>query len=198
MPSPQTLNKFINLRRSWSIHLNNRSDGKSKCFTQESVENLCATRDLLLNWPAEFKLVVSMDWATVYTNDANLCHALYRCPQVEFGRVIRQAVVDKPKDSIVINNPKFKYRTFFRERKISLDTKSQLKAWIVAQQDQESVQAQASRALWHWLNQPGKTWRSDWCQRYFYIEHNNLQYETMLAILAPGAIRKSVPVIKRL
>jgi len=199
LPDNENLLKFISLRKRLTQRFSVSMDQikKQEYFSNQSVENLMATRDLMLNWPAEFKFTVSGDWANIYTNDLNLIAAVERLPQVTPGRYIKQAVVDRPKDMVVVQAPKYQHRTYLREYKMPQKVRSQLLAWLQGQCDQDQVHARPSRALWEWLNDGKPSWRAQWCQRYYYIEHNDLGYETMLAMLVPGAVRKTVSVISR-
>jgi hypothetical protein len=40
-------------------------------------------------------------------------------------------------------------------------------------------------------------WRNDATESYYYIEHNSLQYETMLSMVCPGMVRKTMPIVKK-
>ena len=195
MPDNLALLKFVELRRSWVGRLSMYKNKNQECFTAESIENLMSTRDLLVNWPAEFKFTVTYDWATIYTNDINLVGAVARLPHVLPARFVKQAVVDRPKDVVVIKNPKYQYRTYLREHRMTEQAQSQLLSWLLSQQDHDGVLARPSKALLGWLNGSRRSWRHQWCQRYYYIEHNDLRYETMLAMILPGAVRKSSRVI---
>jgi hypothetical protein len=195
LPDAVSLLRFIHHRRNWMSSLINQRNRQDEYFNQESVDNLMTTLELLSNHPTEFKMTVSGDWASFYSNDLTLVDRLSRLPYVKGNRPIKQAVINRPKDVVVVQNPEFQYRTYLKERKMSQDRKEQLLLWIQAQHDQEKTHARASKALLNWLKNNNSTWRSDWTQRYYYIEHNNPMYETMLSMIVPGLIRKSSSVI---
>lgn len=197
LPDDEKLLCFIGYRKSWDTRFVVKQK-RPECFTDESVANLQVTRDFLLTHATTSKLNVSGDWATIYTNDLSLIDQLQQLPMITSGCTVKQAVIDRPKDVVVIEMPRYKYRTYLRERKMSQDCKSHLLDWIQAQQDLEKVHACASKSLLNWLrNKPSSSWRNAWTQRYYYIEHNDLRYETMIGMIIPGFVRKSLPVISK-
>ena len=198
LPETQAMMKFINRRKSWLNNLVNYKHKQNEYFTVDSIENLIATKELLSNHPKEFKLTCSGDWAWIYTNDLNLADRLSRLPYVSFSRYIKQAVVNRDKDVIVIAKPQYRYRTFLRERKMKAETRKQLLNWIESQKYQGQIHARASKSLLSWLNNEQSSWRSDWCMRHYYIEHDDLQYETMISMVAPGYVRKTMTVVSKL
>ena len=198
LPEPAAMMKFINRRKEWMTSLVNYKHKQNEYFTVESIEHLLATRELLSNHPQEFKLTCSGDWAFIYTNDLNLADRLSRLPYVSFSRYIKQAVVNREKDIIVIANPQYRYRTFLRERKMKSAVKQQLLNWLQSQNYQNQVHARPSKSLLEWLKNQQSSWRSDWCMRHYYIEHDDLQYETMISMVAPGYVRKTMAVVNKL
>jgi hypothetical protein len=195
LPDAVSLMKFVHHRKRWMLGLINQRNRYDDYFTEQSTDDLVSTLELLSNHPTEFKMTVSGDWASFYSNDLTLMDRLQRLPYVKSGRVIKQAVINRAKDVVVIQNPEYQYRTYLKERKMSQERRQQLLSWIQAQHDQEKVHARASKALLSWLKNSNTTWRSDWTQRYYYIEHNDPRYETMISMIVPGFIRKSSCVI---
>lgn len=191
MPTDQELERLARNRREWASRLAYQRHRSAEIFTDASIKALKITRDQLLASAIDYKLCLSGDWATVYTNDLKLIDWLEESPGFIFGNNVRQAEVTRPKDVIVIEKPKFNYRTYFRERKVDPAKREQLFNWAIAQGKHVNL----SRPLHEWLKYQTTTWRSDWSQRYFYIEHNDLQYETMIAMIVPGLLRKTMPVI---
>jgi hypothetical protein len=104
---------------------------------------------------------------------------------------VRTAVLSLPRDTVVIRNPEYQYRTYFREREVSDDRKATLINWLEAQKGA----VRPSPATRQWLKNSKSHWRSRYMQRYYYVEHDSLQYETMLSLVIPGHVRKTVPVI---
>jgi len=196
-PEPQAMMKFIDRRKSWMKTLINYRHKQDDYFNVQSIENLLTTRELLLNHPREFKMTVSGDWAIIYTDDLNLVDRVSRLPYVTFSGYIKQAKVDRPRDIVVVQKPQYRYRTFLRERKMKPEFRAQLLNWVESQNYQGQAYVRPSKVLLEWLKNKSPNWRSDWCMRHFYIEHDDLQYETMISMIVPGFVRKTMNVISR-
>lgn len=195
LPDTPKLMKFIEHRRAWMRSVTYQRNQADEHFTLESIEGLIATKDLLSNHSTEFKMTVSGDWAIIYTNDLNLVDRISRLPQVWCDRTVVKAEVCRLRDTVVIREPKYRYRTYFRERKMRPEVKTQLLDWIGSQHYQDVDNVRASGALKSWLKNEYSSWRKDWCMRHYYIEHNDTRYETMIGMVAPGFVRKTVRVI---
>lgn len=183
LPNDEKLTRFVNFRAVW--------DKFNDTQAAERIKSLQRTRDLLLTSSADFKLVVTYNCGLLYTNDLDLGYSLLRLPALTPGKWVKQAKVTRVKDCIVIKNPKFKYRAYFKDRKIDQDQKNQLMSWIQNQADY----IKPSAALKQWLTCGRNRWNADWLQRYYYIEYNDRYYETMLAMSFPDRIRKTLPVM---
>lgn len=186
LPGGAQLDRYVKQRQYYE----NLSVGKHLTFTPEVVANLHQTQEFLKGTNIPFKLVVSNSYGNLYTNDPALVDRFCELSYVGIGN-LRTAEVTMPRDTIVIRNPEFQYRTYFREREVSEDRKATLINWINAQQGE----VRPSPATRQWLKQAPQNWRSKYMQRYYYIEHDSLQYETMLSLIVPGHVRKTVPVI---
>jgi hypothetical protein len=189
LPGDLRLEAYINQRKHYETMGIVRRSGLTK-FTPEVTANLHQTQAVLTESGAKFKLVVSGSYGSVYTSDLNLVNAVCQLPHATIGN-LRTANVTLPRDTVVVRNPKFQYRTYFREREVSTDCKDTLGQWLNSQQGQ----VRPSPAVQQWLSSSNHAWRSKYMQRYYYVEHNSLQYETMLSLVIPGYVRKTVPII---
>ena len=191
LPGEQQLDAYINQRKHYEhLGIGSRRIDSTK-FTPEVREKLHQTQDVLLKCTVPFKLVVSGRYGSLYTNDTALIDTVSGLDYLQIGNV-RTAVLSLPRDTVVIRNPKFQYRTYFKERELTDDRKETLRNWIAAQQDE----IRPSPATRSWLAINKVSWRSKYMQRYYYVEHNSPQYETMLNLVVPGYVRKTVPVIR--
>jgi len=166
-------------------------------FTTRCRSNLESARAFLAAETEPKKLVFCNNTITVYTNDAGLHNRLIDYEWA--GRVYyRQAALDLPADTILLKNPQYQYRTYFRGRTFGKQQKARLTTWIQTQ----GKEIAASKSLRSFLlidNNPSRTywWRNDTAESYYYIEHNSLQYETMLSMICPGMVRKTLPIVKK-
>jgi hypothetical protein len=152
------------------------------------------TFDFLSAAPGPIKLTFSWDYCYVYTNDLTWITTLPKqCAYITVFSVSK-VVVDRPRDQVSLLNPTHQYRTWFREKAVPVEAKQRLANWVAAQ----SSEIKLSNSLTQWLNEE-HLWshHKTWVRRHFFIEHNSLQYETMLNMVIPGAIRKTQTVIQR-
>jgi hypothetical protein len=166
-------------------------------FTTRCRSDLESARAFLAAETAPKKLVFFNNTITVYTNDLELYHRLIDCDWVKYV-TIKQAELDLPPDTILLKNPQYQYRTYFRGRSFGKQQKARLANWIETQGSEVAaskslrtfleIEANPIRTLW---------WRHDATESYYYIEHNSLQYETMLSMICPGMVRKTLPIVKK-
>ena len=157
-----------------------------KNITETTVENLHSLATILLTAAEDFKLVVSLNQAHVYTNDLSLIShlsQLHYLTQKSYGR----ADVTRPKNTIQLKDPKHQYRSYFKITKINDGQKENLINFLNNQNEHIRV----SPALKQWIaTSLNRT------QDYFFIDHNAMSWLTMLALVRPGLIRKTQEIIQ--
>jgi len=166
-------------------------------FTTRCRDNLEGMRALLATETQPKKMVFFNNFLTVYTNNLGLHGRLMACDWIE-SVDLKRAELNLPPDTILLKNPQYQYRTYFRGRSLGKTQKARLAAWVTTQGDDVS----ASKSLREFLDietRPTRVywWRNDATESYYYIEHNSLQYETMLSMVCPGMVRKTLPIVKK-
>jgi hypothetical protein len=166
-------------------------------FTTRCCDNLEGMRALLATETPPKKMVFFNNYLTVYTNNLGLHGRLMSCDWIE-SVDLKRAELNLPPDTILLKNPQYQYRTYFRGRSLGKTQKARLAAWVTTQGDDIAaskslrefldIETRAPRVYW---------WRSDATESYYYIEHNSLQYETMLSMVCPGMVRKTLPIVKK-
>jgi hypothetical protein len=75
------------------------------------------------------------------------------------------------------------------------ETKERFKSWLRSQEDEIDM----APSLKHWVERGYSRWSrdSDWTQDYWYVNHNNKSYESMLGMIAPGLVRKTMILQRR-
>jgi len=157
---------------------------RSKIITDATVENLHLLADVLLTTPANFKLVVSAFTGYIYTNDLMLIDQVAKLPGVSHVEY-SQAVVGRPRNTIQLKNPRHQFRSYFKISKLTAEQKTYLKNFLANQTD-----IRISPALTQWIN--CKYTRT---QDYFFIDYNEPVWPTMLSLVLPGLIRKTMQII---
>ena len=166
-------------------------------FTTRCCDNLEGMRALLATETPPKKMVFFNNFLTVYTNNLGLHGRLMACDWIE-SVDIKRAELNLPPNTILLKNPQYQYRTYFRGRSLGKTQKARLATWVTTQGDDVS----ASKSLQAFLELDNRTnrvlrWRNDVAESYYYIEHNSLQYETMLSMICPGMVRKTMPIVKK-
>ena len=179
-------------------------------------ENYALTKGHGVNWPSVKETVIrivdtldtlkskfmhrSFGWEAlhVYTNDLDDVNAL----MTAFNNTVtvKQAAVVYPSGTIMLaTEPKYPYRTYFRDRNMPVAKKQTLWTWIRNQTP--DLEASPATKKWFENNDGFKPYwvsgRSEWCRGHYYIEHTDLKHLTMMAMVAPGVTRKTVQVQKR-
>jgi len=157
---------------------------RSKKITKTTVENLHKLADVLLTTPATFKLVVSSYSGYVYTNNLALIDTVSKLSGVS-NTEYSQAVVTRPKNTIQLKNPRHQWRSYFKIGKLSTEQKSYLINFLVNQPD-----VRLSPSLKQWIDL--KFTRT---QDYFFIDYNEPAWLTMLSLVQPGLIRKTLQIL---
>ena len=165
-------------------------------FTTRCCDNLEGMRALLATETHPKKMVFCSNYLTVYTNNLGLHGRLMACDWIE-SVDLKRAELNLPPDTILLKNPQYQYRTYFRGRSLGKTQKARLATWVTTQGDDIA----ASKSLQAFLNIETSPkmywWRGDATESYYYIEHNSLQYETMLSMICPGMVRKTLPIVKK-
>ena len=158
---------------------------RRKEITDETVENLHLLTDILLTTQSDFKLVVSVNQAHVYTNDLMLLDQLDHLNFLE-RKSYSQAQINRPKNTIQLKNPQHAFRSYFKITKLTAEQKTHLAGFLLNQPT-----ARLSPALKGWI--AGAFNRT---QDYFFIDHNEMSWLTMLSLVRPGLIRKTMQIIQ--
>ena len=163
--------------RSWSI-------------TKETA--LRETRDVLLSETHPFKTVVSFNTVSIYTNRRRLADRLVKLGNDGVHlRLVREAVISKPAGVIQLQESKYAYRTYFRERKYTRDQRDILKNFLDSRRDTLRV----SPALSDWVNgNVGYILNLNYSRSHYFVDHDHPNEGTMLSLVLPGIVRKTMPI----
>jgi hypothetical protein len=164
--------------RAWSV-------------TKETA--LRETRDVLLSETAPFKTVVSFNTVCIYTNQRQLADRL-----IDLGndgvilRLVRQAVLTRPAGVVQLQESRYAYRTYLRERKYTKDQRDMLANFLHSRRDTLRV----SPALDEWVNGMfvGYVRNLSYSRSYYFVDHDHPNEGTMLSLVLPGIVRKTMPI----
>jgi len=154
-------------------------------ITEKTVEDLHRLADVLINTASEFKLVVGVGQAYVYTNNLVLIDQLNDWTELT-NKTYTRAEISRPKNTIQLKNPQHDYRSYLQTTKLTGQQKQQLVDFFHNQQDQVRL----SPALKSWISQSFNR-----TQDYFFVDHDSLAWLTMLSLVQPGIVRKTMHII---
>ena len=170
---------------------NDKLTDRAWSVTKETA--LRETRDLLLNETTPFKTVVSFMTVSVYTNHRDLADRL-----VTLGndgvrvRLVRQAVISRPANVVQLRESKYAYRTYFKERKYSLEQRLMLVNFLNARKDT----LHPCGALVSWLTGQflGYVQNRSYSRSHYFVDHDHPNEGTMISLVMPGIVRKTMPI----
>jgi hypothetical protein len=178
---------YIDLRRSWTQW--------QPRFTDDVITNLGAAFDYINGITQPFKLVVSGHWATIYSNDPDLsdqmlaaCGFLAQCKQ-------KQAVVDQPRDTVFLLEPKHQLRSYFKAQAFPVEKLPALRDFFAA----EGEAITPCPSMQNFLKNTTRVWNNKhWLPDHYFVDYDNPAYATMLAMIMPRAFRKTVSIVQRI
>jgi hypothetical protein len=165
-------------------HTANILSRRKNDITTDTVQELHELADQLLNTTVDFKLVVSGNYAHVYTNDRVLIDQLDALPSLTRKHYTR-AIVTRPADTVQLKNPHHALRSYIKSVKLTDEHRGYLKNFLTSQPT-----VRISPAFQDWL--AGSYNRT---QDYFFVDHDDPSWLTMLSLVRPGLIRKTMRII---
>ena len=189
----EAINMTLENRRQWrQIHQQRWQRGQTilvhmprfNDITNDVIDDLHTVASTLLNHNEQFKLVVSINTAWVYTNDTKLLKQLSHLPCVK-DQKFTKAVINRPRDVVVLKNSKHNHRSYFRRKKMTLQEKHTLVQFLQNHQDFVRL----SPSLLEWMDN-----RFLWSQDYFFIDYTGASWLTMLSLVCPNIIRKTMQI----
>jgi hypothetical protein len=164
--------------------------GAARSFFREITVDLRLRLHLLCDYLLplqDVKIVLSTNHAWIYTNDLNLLVDIGRYPDIT-NCYYTEAVVDRPKDTVLLKSSQFKQRSYFRCVKLTAQEKTNLKEFFT--NNAEFIRTSKSLNEW-WADWSNSTYLMD----HYFIDHNESTHLTMLGLIRPGLIRKTKQIV---
>lgn len=157
-----------------------------KEISDQVEQDLHTLANVLRNCSVDFKLVVSTDYGWIYTNSIGLLDQLSQLHMLT-DKIYSQAVIARPKNTLCLKKSIHNFRSYFKTTKLSADEKNTLINFL----NNQKAHARISPALTEWcLNKFYRT------QDYFFVDHKEMSWLTMLSLVVPGLIRKTKQIIR--
>jgi hypothetical protein len=177
-----TQQRWINGKQKHGIIMGRRW----RDITEETKDDLHVLAEQLLTTCHKFKLVVSVNQGFVYTNDITLIDQIDNLPQLSY-KTYTEARITRPKNTVQLKSSRHNYRSYFKGGiKLTDQQKDQLMDFLYNQRDHVRV----SSALQRWIDQPFTR-----TQDYFFVDHDSENWLTMLNLVQPGIVRKTMHII---
>lgn len=157
-----------------------------RVITDEHREQCHAMCDFLLA-QQNYKIVISQDWGYFYTNDLAAIRTMEQLKYI-VPLDVKQAQLDRPRDTLLIRNSQHEYRTYFKPGRISDKEKSSLESFLNSQENLRqgpSLKEFFKKSnKYHYINDN------------FFIDHDGLGILTMLSLVRSNCVRKTVKLIR--
>ncbi len=177
--------------KHWSEHDRFSKDFQSWSPTKESA--LRETRDILLEETGEYKAVVSYNVLSLYTNNFRLADRFAKLgnPGVRL-HLVRQAMITRPAGVVQLRESKHSYRTYLRERKYSHDQRQILLNFLKSREG--TLRPCGSLLTWLGTGQHRFMINPNYSRSHYFVDHDHPNEGTMLSLVMPGIVRKTLPI----
>lgn len=176
------------LRKRWPADQMNRYHSYIDDATRENIHSMA---DFITGISTPYKIIIENKTMRIYTNDLNIVQAIEHIPFVQRRRY-GQVVVDRPKDTIKLKNPQHQYRSYFRETRVTTEERDAIGRFLLSQPG-----IRIGQGLKEWLNGSPGAYVSKYTREYFFVDYNHASWPTMLALVRPGLIRRTVQIIAK-
>jgi hypothetical protein len=151
------------------------------------------TRDVLLEEDGEYKAVISYNVLSLYTNNVQLADQF-----VKLGNdgvrlhLVRQAVITKPAGVVQLQESKYGYRTYLRERKYDYDQRQMLLNFLKSREG--TLRPCGSLLTWLGTGRHRYMINPNYSRSYYFVDHDHPNEGTMISLVIPGIVRKTLPI----
>ena len=185
---PAEFTRAIRNAKHWAE--NDKWTDRAWSITKETA--LYETRDLLLSETEPFKTVVSFNTVSIYTNHPDLADRLINIDNDGVRlRLVRQAAITRPAGVVQLRESQYAYRTYFRERKYGLEQRTMLANFLNSRKDT----LHPCDALTAWLEGgSGFRYNRNYSRAHYFVDHDHPNEGTMLSLVMPGIVRKTMPI----
>lgn len=183
-----TIDRMIHNRNTWrqrSPNFGGSWRGRRGQITEEQRVDCHAMCDFL-QAQQDYKLMISGDWGYIYTNNMSLIRTMETLNYVRpLG--IKQSVIDRPRDTLLIKNSRHEFRTYFRAQRLEQRQRFALIQWLTSQE---------SLRIGPGLTEFVKNEKHYYINDNFFIDHDGMGVITMLNLVLPKATRKTVKLLR--
>lgn len=177
----------IRLNVMYANRLFSTRPNNPQTISQEHLATMLEFSDRISNISVPYKRVVYSDWQYFYTNNREIFPVLRSVPGVSHV-TYTEALVDRPRDTVILTHSEYSWRSYFRERMYSKDQIITLSNFILSRPQQ-------FKCTDIWQNRLPQKWC--YINRSFFVDHHSEQDTLLLNMAIPGCVRKTVPIVSR-
>jgi hypothetical protein len=184
------INHVVNFRNQMRAQSSHRGIMRN-FITDEIVDDLKTTCILLAQYKDQMKFVVSYNQGYVYTNNLEI---LNKVKDLDFIQSfsISQVEIISAADCITLINPKWAYRTYFKQISVTEFQRDQLIQYL---SNRENIKL--SPGLKSWCLDNKNRWWDRLVQNYFFIDHNDLGELLFLNMVMPKITSKTFKLVAK-
>lgn len=181
------IDQVIAMRNRWR----NMSSSSKNVITDDVVQRLHTMCKFLQTKQDRVKIVISMDYGYLYTNDLSIVQEIQNIPWISTYD-LKKVAITRARDVVVLQNPQWSQRSYFKSRRIAVDQQQKLKAFLTSRQN-----IKMGPGLKTWLDKIHTRPWNNYTLDYFFFDHNNDGELFLFQIAFPGLIRKTVPIVAK-
>lgn len=148
---------------------------------QQRMLELC---DLINSITVPHKRVVYHSHQYFYTNHPEIFNLFTNFDGISHCNY-SQAVIDRPRDVVILNQSEHQWRTYFRDRYYEPHQIQQLSKFLLNRPQQFRLTA-------NWQSRLNK--RHVYITASFFVDHHDQQDTLLLNMVLPGCVRKTLPI----
>lgn len=183
------VDRTIQQRRRWGRRLVTRPVGSWQGvwepleITAEMEDNLHVLCDFLLQDHTSRRIRIQEDHLFVYSNDQQLFDSIAALKVCQLSNIIKVQLTGTP-GTINLRSSDHVLRTYLHAVRFTAHTAESVRRFLLAQQDIKLSPSLSSWCTNNWL----------WTQRHFFLDHDSDNTIKMLQLIAPGLVKRTLPI----
>ena len=157
-------------------------------ITEQDVMNLHRMCDFLQSDVRERKVVISGSWFYVYSNDLSLISDISHLPWLDQAKMrVSEVQLQGQPGTVTLKRARHQLRSYFRSIMLDDQRRDNLTRLLV---QQEHIRLSPSLQYWVGANRWFRTYD------YHFIDHDDASIITLLALIEPRLIRRTLPIVE--
>lgn len=181
------IDHVVTIRREWVGRLHDYYSS-NRTITDDNVQNLHAMCDVLIGTRHQHKLIIEHNLVRVYANNSQLFSEITQAVPGLYSVNYTQAVIDRPRNSVKLKESAYTHRTYLRS---VITTEQQKRSIGQFLSKQDNIRLSPGLKQWALY----ANWRT-WTESYYFVDHNDTAWMTMLGLIYPGMIKNTIQIIK--